>query len=152
MKITITPSGGNPFLLGDDTVSVLPVATIWPNGAGGAIREGFVNKQRRNIQTTPLFRGAYPFMAARFNWTGAFSFTVQRSFANIENCLMFIASHPDTVPASGEITLSNVSGTGSVSRYLPGAFVERVECTNHIGLSCDFTYGLTANTPWQNTP
>lgn len=151
MKIILTPSGGAAFVLGDDAVSVV-VGGNFSGGAGGQIREGFVNKQKRQVQRSALFRGAYLLNLARGNWENRFAFTVQRSFQTLEACVAFIAFHPDSVPMAGEISLSSQSGTGLVLRYLPAAVVESVECIQQIGLSCDFTYRIAGNGPWQASP
>ena len=111
MKIILTPSGGAAFVLGDDAVSVV-VGGNFSGGAGGQIREGFVNKQKRQVQRSALFRGAYLLNLARGNWENRFAFTVQRSFQTLEACVAFIAFHPDSVPMAGEISLSSQSGTG----------------------------------------
>jgi hypothetical protein len=150
MKITLTAAGGTPFVLGDDGVGVV-TGTNFSGGAGGQIREGFVNKQKRRVQKSALFRGGYLLNAARFNWENRFGFTVQRCFQSLEACLAFIALHPDSVPASGEITLTSQSASGQMARYLPGAVMERVECTRQIGLSCDFQYTVCGNGPWQTS-
>jgi len=151
VKITLTPTGATPFVLGDDSVSLV-IGTNFSAGAGGQIREGFVNKQKRKVQGVPLFRAAYLLNIARANFENRFAFTVQRSFQTVEACVAFIALHPDSVPASGEITLTSQSATGVVIRYMPAAVVEQVECARHIGLSCDFQYVLAGNGPWQSTP
>jgi hypothetical protein len=152
VKITLTAAGSSSaFVLGDDTI-ILIIGTNFGNGAGGQIKEGFVNKQKRQAQKSPLFRAAYALNVARFNLENRFAFTVQRSFQTLEACVAFIAFHPDSVPASGEITLDNSSGTGRVLRHLPGAVVESVECTQQIGLSCDFRYIVAGNGPWQTAP
>ncbi|MGD0813367.1 MAG: hypothetical protein ABSA83_07165 [Verrucomicrobiota bacterium] len=151
MKIIVTPAGGTGFVLGDDTVSLV-VGVNFSAGAGGQIKEGFVNKQKRRVQHSPLFRAAYLLNIARLNWENRFAFTVQRSFQTLEACVAFIAFHPDSVPAAGEITLSNQSGTGVVLRYLPAAVIEMAQCTRQIGLSCDFQYTIAGNGPWQTSP
>ena len=151
MKITLTPAGAPPFLLGDDAVSLV-IGANFSGGAGGQIREGFVNKQKRRVQKRPLFRAAYLLNVPRANLENRFAFTVQRSFQTLEACVAFIAFHPDSVPTAGEITLSSQSAAGLVLRYLPAAVVERVECVRQIGLSCDFQYTIAGNGPWQSTP
>lgn len=142
MKITLTPTGGlavNAFLLADDAVSLVVGATFTA-GAGGQIREGFVNKQKRAVQKSPLVRAAYLLNIPRYNLENRLVFTVQRSFQTVENCVAFIAFHPDSVPMQGELTVREQSTTGLIARYLPNAVVESVECTRHIGLACDFQY------------
>jgi hypothetical protein len=151
MKITITPAAAPPFILADDTVPIV-VGPTFTAGVGGQIKEGFVNKQKRQVQVSPLFRAAYALLIPRFNLQNRFSFTVQRSFQNVENCIAFIAFHPDSVPTEGEITLDNQSATGRILRYLPSAVIETVECAQHIGLSCNFTYTISGNGPWQTAP
>src|SRR5271157_4575977 len=137
MKIILTPTGGTPFVLGDDSVTVV-AGTSFGAGAGGQIKEGFVNKQKRRVQNSPLFRAAYLLNIPRSNLENRFAFTVQRSFQTLEACVAFISFHPDSVPTAGEITLTSQSAAGVVMRYLPAAVVERVECVRQIGLSCDF--------------
>jgi hypothetical protein len=151
MKITLTPTGGSAFTLADDSVSVVTGSTF-VNGAGGQIKEGFVNKQKRTTQKTPLFRGAYIFKAPRYNLENRFAFTVQRSFQSVENCISFIAYHPDSVPVQGEIALQEQSTTGLITRYLPNAIVESIECTLHQGLACNFEYTVSAGNAWQSSP
>jgi hypothetical protein len=138
-------------VLADDAVSVV-TGTNFAAGAGGQVREGFVNKQKRAGQKTPLFRSAYLLNVPRFNLENRLIFMVQRSFQTIEACLAFIACHPDKVPVQGEITLTNQSTTGQISRYLPNAVVESVECVLHQGLSCNITYTISGNGPWQSSP
>lgn len=138
-------------MLGDDAVTLI-IGSNFTAGAGGQIKEGFVNKQKRRVQKSPLFRAAYALNLARLNLENRFTFTVQRSFQSLENCVAFIAFHPDSVPVSGEITVSSQSSSGSIMRYLPGAVVESVVCVRQIGLSCDFQYIITGNGPWQTTP
>jgi hypothetical protein len=151
VKITITPPGGSAFVLADDAVSVV-LGANFTGGTGGQLREGFVNKQKRAGQKSPLFRAAYLLNVPRFNLENRLAFTVQRSFQTVEACVAFIAFHPDNVPVQGEITITNQSATGLITRYLPNAVVESVECTQHVGLSCNFRYSLSGNGPWQTSP
>ena len=111
MKITLTAAGATPFVLGDDAMSLV-IGGNFSGGAGGQIKEGFVNTQKRKVQNSPLFRAAYLLNIPRFNWENRFAFTVQRSFQTLEACVAFIAFHPDSVPAAGEITLSSQSSAG----------------------------------------
>lgn len=151
MKITLTPAGATAFVLGDDSVSLV-IGSNFSGGAGGQIKEGFVNKQKRRVQHSPLFRAAHLLNIPRSNLENRFAFTVQRSFQTLEACVAFIAFHPDSVPTQGEITLTSQSTTGLILRYLPAAVIETVECTRQIGLSCDFKYTVAGNGPWQSTP
>jgi hypothetical protein len=151
MKITITPSGGSVFTLADDSVAVV-IGANFTAGVGGQIREGFVNKQKRQVQASALFRAAYALVVPRFNLQNRFSFTVQRSFQTMESCIAFIAFHPDSVPTQGEVVLDNQSATGRILRYLPSAVIESVECAQHVGVSCNFTYTIHGNGAWQNQP
>jgi hypothetical protein len=152
VKITLTPTGSSAaFVLADDAVSVV-TGTNFAAGAGGQVREGFVNKQKRAGQKTALFRSAYLLNVPRFNLENRLSFVVQRSFQNVEACLAFIAFHPDSVPVQGEMTISNQSATGVISRYLPNAVMESVQCVRHAGLSCDFQYTVSGNGAWQTSP
>jgi hypothetical protein len=152
MKITITPTGrSTAFVLADDSVSVV-LGAIFTGGTGGPIREGFVNKQKRARQKSLLFRAAYVLNVPRFNLENRLAFTVQRSFETVEGCVAFIAFHPDNVPVQGEIAVTNQSATGLITRYLPNAVVESVECTQHTGLSCNFRYSICGNGAWQTSP
>jgi hypothetical protein len=152
MIITITPGGGDAFVLGDDSVSVVPPGAQLTLGCGGQIKEGFVNKQKRQVQTSPLLRAAYALIVPRFNLENRFSFTVQRSFSTVEDCLGFIAGHPDSVPTQGEIYIQNTTDTGETQRYLPNAVVESVEITQHVGLACNTLYTVSGNGAWQTQP
>jgi hypothetical protein len=156
MKITITSpsvgaSGATVFTLADDSISPVLGATF-TSGAGGQIKEGFVNKQKRIVQTSLLFRAAYLMSFPRFNLENRFAFTVQRTFQTTENCISFIAYHPDNVPAQGEITINEQSTTGQIARYLPNAIIESVECTKHVGAACEFQYTISGTGPWQTSP
>jgi hypothetical protein len=151
MNISITPTGSSTaFVLADDTVSVV-LGTIFTGGTGGQVREGFVNKQKRARQKSLLFRAAYLLNVPRFNLENRLAFTVQRSFETVEACVAFIAFHPDNVPVQGEIAVTNQSATGLITRYLPNAVVESVECTQHTGLSCNFRYSICGNGAWQSS-
>jgi hypothetical protein len=152
MKITITPAGSSAaFVLADDTVSVV-LGANFTAGTGGQVKEGFVNKQKRAAQKSLLFRAAYLLNVPRFNLENRVAFTVQRSFQTVEACVAFIAFHPDNVPVQGEIALTNQSATGLITRYLPNAVVESVQCTLHTGLSCNFRYSISGNGAWQTSP
>jgi hypothetical protein len=152
MKITITPTGAAAaFVLADDAVSVV-AGTNFAAGAGGQVREGFVNKQKRAGQRTALFRSAYVLNVPRFNLENRLTFVVQRSFQTVEACLAFIAFHPDSVPVQGEVAITNQSATGVITRYLPGAVIESVQCVRHAGLSCNFQYTVSGNGAWQSAP
>jgi hypothetical protein len=154
VKITLTPSGAGatPFILADDSVRVVLPNPQLASGSGGQNKEGFVNRQKRLVQKTHLFRAAYALAVPRYNLENRFSFTVQRSFSAVEDCLAFIAGHPDNVPAQGGVKLENQTTTGVIVRYLPNAVVESVECAQHQGLSCNVTYAICGNGPWQNSP
>jgi hypothetical protein len=152
VKITITPAGGTAaFVLADDAVSVF-LGANFSAGTGGQVREGFINKQKRTAQKSLLFRAAYLLNIPRYNLLNSLSFSVQRSFQTVENCISFIAYHPDSVPVQGEICIQEQSTTGLITRYLPNAVVDSVECTQHTGLSCNFKYSLSGNGPWQTSP
>ena len=82
------------------------------------------------------------------NLENRLSFVVERVFSTVEAALNFIAQHADAVPAQGNVTLYNRSGTGQVTRTLAGAVVAEVECVEHVGVSCKFQYTITGNGPW----
>lgn len=137
MKITITPSGGTAFVLGDDRAT--PAATIG---------DGFRPRQTRVVQSQGLFRGAYKAELARYNLENTLTFVVERSFATVEAALNFMAFHADAVPAGGTLTLYDLSGTGQTTRTLGNAVVREIECVEHTGVSCKFQYTITGNGPW----
>jgi hypothetical protein len=136
MKITLTASGGPPFVLGDD-------AGGWP------IADGFRPRQTRSARSQPLFRGAYRSNLASFNLVNLLVFVVERTFATRELALNFMASHADAVPASGTLTLYDLSPSGQTKRSLAGAVVLEVECVEHVGVSCKFRYTVVGNGGWQ---
>lgn len=153
MQILITPTGLSAFTLGDDTTAMPILTTAWAAGLGGQIVvDGFLAKQKRSVQVTDLFRSAYPFITPRFNWLNSFTFTVHREFSTAQNCIAFIAFHPDSIPAGGEITLSHSSSTGVIRRYLPNAVISQPECVDHKGVKCRFRYTIQAANAWQTAP
>jgi hypothetical protein len=156
MKITITPSGSSAtFVLADDTIRLISggsALTNFSNGAGGQVREGCLNQQKRLVQKTPLFRAAYLSNIPRYNLENRFAFTTQRSFQTAEACLAFILFHPDSVPVQGEITIYNQSSTGLITRYLPNAVVDSVACVAHQEVACNITYSICGNGAWQTSP
>jgi len=156
MKITITPAGSSAaFVLADDTVRLIvgtSALSNFGNGAGGQVKEGCLNQQKRSVQKAPLFRSAYLSNFPRFNLENRFAFTTQRSFQTAEACLAFILFHPDSVPVQGEITILNQSSTGLITRYLPNAVVESVACIAHQEVACTITYAICGNGSWQTAP
>ena len=153
MKITLTSAAGaQAFVLADDSVSRITVAVNPATGAGGNIAEGFVPAQERLVQATPLLRAPYQLIASRYNLKTSLTITVNRTFATIEMCLNFLATHPGAVPAGGELELQNTTPTGTIMRFLPNAVLQSVKCLAHTGASCRFQYTFIAPNPWQNTP
>ena len=135
MKITLTPLGGTPFVLGDDS-------------AGANLKEGFRPKQMRVVQRARLFRGPYLANQARFNLENRLKFTVERVFGTVEPALGFMASHADQVPVQGTLAVYNQSATGQLARFLANAVVVKVECVEHTGVSCKFQYTIAGNGAW----
>ena len=151
MKITLRPATINAteFVLGDNAVRVAQGFTF-PNGAGGAIRDGWRVKQTRSLQQTPLVRSEFVFLAPRYNLVKQFSFTVDRTFESRVAIHNFLRSHDDLVPAIGTLILYDpVAGENS---YLPGAVPVEIDCLSHNGVSCAFQYTFKANASWQNHP
>ena len=136
MKITLTPSGGAAFVLGDD-------------GAQANVQDGFRPKQTRTVQSAPLFRAAYRANTPRYDLENRLTFTVERVFPTVEAALRFMASHADAVPVQGTLALYNQSPTGQCARFLPQAVVTEVECVEHVGVSCKFQYTIVGNGAWQ---
>src|SRR5581483_6594720 len=102
MKITLIPPGGaQPFVLADDAVSRIAAMVSPATGAGGSLAEGFVPVQERIVQVTPLARSPYVFIAPRFNLKKSLTLTVSRTFASVEMCVNFLATHATSAPASG---------------------------------------------------
>lgn len=124
------------FVLGDD--------------AGGIpILDGFRPRQTRSVRSKPLFRGAYLLNRAGFNLDNRLVFVAERTFATRELALNFMASHDDSVPTSGTLTLYDLSASGQTKRSLRCAVVVEVECVEHVGVSCKFQYTLAGNGAWQ---
>jgi hypothetical protein len=136
VKITITPTGGPIFTLGDDS-NAMP------------IQDGFRPRQTRVIRSNPLFRAAYKLNLASFNLENRLVFVVERTFANRELALNFMATHPDSVPVSGTVMLYDLSTSGQTKRTLSGAVVADIECVEHVGVSCKFQYTIIGNGAWQ---
>jgi hypothetical protein len=153
--ITITPPGGTAFVLANDTIPVVSGSGSFSqflSGAGGMQREGLASKQKRVLQRSQCFRSPYSFNAMRFNLENSFSVTTQRSFSDPETCLAFVRSHADTVPTIGEITVTETSATGTANAYLPNAFIENVETSQHQDIGAITRYSIVGGGPWQTTP
>lgn len=136
MKITITANGGTAFVLGDDS-------------AGMPIQDGFRPRQTRESQSAGLFRGPYKSNLPRYNLENQLNFVVERTFATREAALNFMAFHADSVPTQGALTLYDLSNTGQTTRTLANAIVNKIECIDHVGVSCKFQYVITGNGAWE---
>jgi hypothetical protein len=152
--ITLTPSGTGAaaFTLGDDSVRIVPAGQNFSAGAGGGIKDGFLLKQERVVQQNSLVRAAYEALFPRYNLKNSLTFQVKRTFSSWELAVMFIAFHPDSIPPQGELTMTNISATGRISRYLPNAILQAAECVTHTGVTCEHRYTFLAPNPWQNAP
>jgi hypothetical protein len=137
VKITLTPSGGTPFVLGDDTATPRAV-----------IADGFRPRQTRQVQSQGLFRGPYKADLARYNLENSLTFVVERSFTTQEAAQNFMALHADTVPISGTLTIYLRSATGVSQRTLANAVMRDIECVEHTGVTCKFQYTVTGNGAW----
>lgn len=133
----MTAAGGAAFTLGDDGAN--PQATIV---------DGFRPRQSREVQRQALFRAAYKAELPRYNLENTLTFVVERSFATREAALNFMAFHADAVPVQGTLTLYDLSSTGQTTRTLAGAVVSEVECVEHVGVSCKFSYTIEGNGEW----
>ena len=56
------------------------------------------------------------------------------------------ARHADEAPAQGTLTVYNLSARGQIRRSLANAVVEKVECVEHVGVSCKFQYTVADST------
>jgi len=135
MKITITAAGGTAYVLADDA-------------SGATVQDGFRPKQTRILQSQGLFRGGYKLNLPRYNLENRLTFVVERVFSTVEAALNFIAQHADAVPAQGKVVLYHRSGTGQAMRTLSNAVVAKVECVEHVGVSCKFQYTIAGNSAW----
>jgi len=118
------------------------------DASGATVQDGFRPKQTRIVQSQGLFRGGYKLNLPRYNLENRLTFVVERVFSTVEAALNFIAQHADAVPVQGKVVLYNRSGTGQAMRTLSNAVVAKVECVEHVGVSCKFQYTIAGNSAW----
>lgn len=142
LKVTITATGSSqPFLLAQSGVGRVIAGVNWANGAAGPIEEGFIVKQSYSLQSVKPVRAAYQTNLPRYNLGNAGQFNVSRTFSTTSACILFIATHPALVPASGLLTLTYSGPDGGAQNlYLANAVIEAVETAYHVGRSCKFAY------------
>ncbi|HWD18141.1 MAG TPA: hypothetical protein VHB20_02590 [Verrucomicrobiae bacterium] len=147
MKITITGAGLQAFLLADDAAGVLE-GSGWPQGAGGQVRDGFLNQHERKIQSADLARAPYRTNTPRFNLENRLEFVVERSFSTTAGCQLFIAQHPGQIPAQGLLNVAHQAADGVVNLYLKNAVVQWAKCRRQTGVTCLFQYLVRGNSDW----
>lgn len=118
------------------------------DASGATVQDGFRPKQTRLLQSEGLFRAGYKSNVPRYNLENRLSFVVERVFSSVEAALKFMAQHADAVPVQGNVVVYNRSGTGQVTRTLANAVVAKVECVEHVGVSCKFQYWIAGNSAW----
>lgn len=157
MRITNTsPSvgaaGAAAYVLGDDSVRVVPITQNIALGAPGGIQDGFMTRQKRKVDHQPLFRAPYAAVIPRYNLENSLTFVTKRIFYTWEIALAFIALHADSLPVSGELTMFHQSATGNTMRYLPNAVMEECEVVRHQGVHVWHRYTFYAPNAWQSSP
>ena len=151
MRLTLTPTNGTAFVLGDDSQSTTIFAgttvAAFANGLGGGIIEGSRPNTRWSLQKTPLFRAQNPFVAARFNIETVYTFTVDRNFQNSEMCGLFLDSHDSQIPVGGVMTITHYFGSAALALYRPLAWMQSADCVLHQQQHCQFRYSVLFNAP-----
>jgi len=150
MKISISAPGQAPFVLADDAAGVLG-GNGWPQGAGGQIRDGFLNQHERRVQSVDLIRAPFRTNLPRFNLENRLEFVVERAFATVAACQLFIARHPGQAPAQGLLAVQYQAADGVVNLYLKNAVIQSIRCQRQVGVSCLFYYLLRGNSDWSTS-
>jgi hypothetical protein len=155
LKLTITAPGiSQPFLLAQSgTARIIPGAapSSWNNGAPGPIEEGFIVKQSYKVQPVGNVRAPYKINLPRYNLEAAGQFTVSRTFGTTSACILFLATHPNMVPASGTLTLTYSGPDGGAQNLFLPAVIQGIDTSYHVGRSCKLIYRYAGSASgWTN--
>lgn len=127
MKIILTScaQGNGTITVGDDD--------------GGEYIRDFRPEQSREVQREDLPRSPYKTFLERDNADNKFTWTVDYTFATQSDCDAFVLTHGDAVPVKCNVEFRSDLAT----RWLKGAMVDRVQCVEHCGVSCAFSYSVS---------
>ncbi len=128
MRITITADQGQPVVLGNDE-------------AGDYITGPFPEQTRRG-QVNPALRKASAETLDRKNRQNVFTFSVARKHGSVDEAKRYVMFHAEEdVPNVGLVEFDH---NGLFRLYCPDAFVSRVKCEQHVGVSTTFSYTIEA--------
>ena len=141
--VTANPTGALAAVIYDGNKFPLP----------DACPEGFRPRVVPVAQITPLFRGAFQFMAPRYNYLVRWDFTITHSFTTFQACQDFVGNRPAILPAGlFELMILNRTNQSTFVRYYKQALLTNVECSEDIGVTCRFRYSLVFNSAYSITP
>lgn len=127
MKITVTPDGGQPVILGDDNI--------------GDFVEADLPEQTRAVQVSQPSRAAHVQPIARAKRSNGLAWTVERIHADYDAATIFKYTHAEEVPLSG---LVEVSHNNQFQLFYVDAVVAEVRCVYHKGITTRFLYRLVS--------
>jgi hypothetical protein len=130
MKITVTPTGGKPLVLGDDSIK-------W------AI-SGFAPDQERNVQIGAGTRAPYIECLGRDNRRNQITFRVDRTHSDYAAATIYAMTHHDEVPIIGLVEISQQFSGGIKRLWYANAGISNVRCDLLDGVTTVFSYTITA--------
>lgn len=124
---------------GSDQVELGGIAdSIWTSG--------FRFSQARTLQISRPINAPAPNIFDRLTRTNEFSFAAGRSFKTVGEALLFLGTHPDTVPGVADIQFSQ----DKQQIWLRYCGIARVELASKAGALIVFGYTVTGGT-WSKT-
>ena len=112
--------------------------SIWTNG--------FKYSQARTLQVSKPINAAAPNIFDRLTRSTDFAFAAGRSFTKVGDALLFLGSHPDTVPGVADLQFTQ----GGQSIWLRFCGIAKVELVTKAGALVVFGYTVTGGT-WSKT-
>jgi len=107
---------------------------------------GFRFSQARTLQVSRPINAPAPNIFDRLTRTNEFSFAAGRSFKTVGEALLFLGTHPDSVPAVADIQFSQ----DKQQIWLRYCGIARVELVTKSGALIVFGYTVTGGT-WSKT-
>ncbi len=123
MRIVITADGGSPVVIGDD--------------AEGEYIAAALPDQTRRGQVNEALRADFAPTLDRKNARNVLPVTVNRVHDSVDDAVRFKMFHANDVPNVG---LVEISDRDLFTLYWADAFVSRVKCEAHNGLTTVFSY------------
>jgi hypothetical protein len=103
-----------------------------------SVLQGITREQERTLQVFIPTRAAQPVIFDRDTRINRFAVQVQKLHATLGAALLYIGTHPDTVPATGNAKFEQ--DTSSV--WLIGCGIDSVRLVQRIGVTTVFEYSF----------